>query len=71
MQKGPIGGIEVTLYEGHIVHWEIREQMTETDVEIIIQKAKEKFPEARPRIISDNGRSSSPRTSRSSSGCPA
>lgn len=38
-----------------IVHWEIREQMTETDVEIIIQKAKEKFPEARPRIISDNG----------------
>jgi putative transposase len=39
----------------YIVHWEIREQMTETDVEIIIQKAKEKFPEARPRIISDNG----------------
>lgn len=38
-----------------IIHWEIREQMTETDVEIIIQKAKEKFPEARPRIISDNG----------------
>jgi putative transposase len=38
-----------------IVHWEIREQMTETEVEIIIQKAKEKFPEARPRIISDNG----------------
>ena len=39
----------------YIIHWEIREQMTETDVEIIIQKAKEKFPEARPRIISDNG----------------
>jgi transposase InsO family protein len=38
-----------------IVHWEIREQMTESDVEIIIQRAKEKFPEARPRIISDNG----------------
>ncbi len=38
-----------------IVHWEIREQMTETDVEIVIQKAKERFPEARPRIISDNG----------------
>lgn len=38
-----------------IIHWEIREQMTETDVEIIIQKAKEKYPEARPRIISDNG----------------
>lgn len=39
----------------YIVHWEIREQMTEADVEIIIQRAKEKFPEAKPRIISDNG----------------
>lgn len=39
----------------YIVHWEIREQMTEADVEIIMQRAKEKFPEARPRIISDNG----------------
>lgn len=39
----------------YIVHWEIREQMTEADVEIILQRAKEKFPDARPRIISDNG----------------
>ena len=39
----------------YIVHWEIREQMTEADVEIILQRAKEKFPYARPRIISDNG----------------
>lgn len=39
----------------YIVHWEIREQMTEADVEIIIQRAKEKFPQAKPRIISDNG----------------
>jgi putative transposase len=39
----------------YIVHWEIREQMTEADIEIILQRAKEKFPEARPRIISDNG----------------
>lgn len=38
-----------------IVHWEIREQMTERDVEIIVQRAKERFSEARPRIISDNG----------------
>jgi transposase InsO family protein len=29
--------------------------MKEADVEIIIQRAKEKFPDARPRIISDNG----------------
>lgn len=39
----------------YIVHWEIREQMTEADVETILQRVKEKFPDARPRIISDNG----------------
>jgi putative transposase len=38
-----------------IIHWEIREQMIERDVEIILERAKEKYPEARPRIISDNG----------------
>jgi hypothetical protein len=29
--------------------------MTEAEIEIILQGAKEKYPEARPRIISDNG----------------
>jgi transposase InsO family protein len=29
--------------------------MIEADVKIILQRAKEKFPDARPRIISDNG----------------
>lgn len=38
-----------------IVHWELREAMTEADVEIILQAARERFPEARPRIITDNG----------------
>jgi putative transposase len=38
-----------------IVHWEIREAMKETDAEIVLQRAREKFPQARPRIISDNG----------------
>lgn len=42
-------------YSRFIVHWELRESMTELDVETIIQRAKEKFPDARPRIISDNG----------------
>jgi len=37
------------------VNWNIRETMTEADIEIILQAAKEKYPEARPRIISDNG----------------
>ena len=38
-----------------IVHWELRQAMTEKDVEIILQRAREKFPHAKPRIISDNG----------------
>ncbi len=42
-------------YSRYIVHWEIRESMTEADIEIIIQRARERFPGARPRIISDNG----------------
>jgi transposase InsO family protein len=38
-----------------IVHWEIREAMTESDVECILQRAREAHPGERPRIISDNG----------------
>jgi putative transposase len=37
------------------VHWEIREKMEESDVETIIQRAREAYPDAKPRIISDNG----------------
>jgi putative transposase len=39
----------------YLVHWEIREQMKEKHVELIIQKAREQYPGASPRIISDNG----------------
>ena len=42
-------------YSRSIVHWDIRQIMEEKDVESIILKAREKFPDARPRIISDNG----------------
>jgi len=42
-------------YSRYIVNWDIRESMTEADIEIILQRAKEQYPEARPRIISDNG----------------
>jgi len=38
-----------------IVHWEIREAMKEADAEIVLQRAREKHPQARPQIISDNG----------------
>ena len=42
-------------FSRYIVHWEIREAMKESDVEIILQRAHEKFPDAAPRVISDNG----------------
>ena len=38
-----------------LVHWDLRESMREADVEVILERAKEKYPEAKPRIISDNG----------------
>jgi transposase InsO family protein len=38
-----------------LVHWDLRESMREADVEEILERAKEKYPEAKPRIISDNG----------------
>lgn len=38
-----------------IVHWDLRESMTEADIEIILQSAREKYPDAKPRVISDNG----------------
>jgi len=38
-----------------LVHWDLRASMTEAEIEIILQRAKEKYPEAQPRIISDNG----------------
>jgi transposase InsO family protein len=42
-------------YSRFIVHSELRERMTECDTEIVIQRAREKYPNARPRIITDNG----------------
>lgn len=42
-------------YSRAIVHWEIRESMTEAAVETVLQRAREAHPENRPRIISDNG----------------
>ena len=42
-------------YSRFIVHWEIREKMEESDVETIVQRAREAYPGTTPRIISDNG----------------
>ena len=38
-----------------LVHGELRESMTTRDVTTIVQRATAQFPDARPRIISDNG----------------
>ena len=38
-----------------LVHWELRERMTTADVATVLQRARERFPGAHPRIISDNG----------------
>ena len=42
-------------YSRFLVHWEIRDKMEEGDVETILQRAREKYPGERPRIITDNG----------------
>jgi transposase InsO family protein len=42
-------------YSRTIAHWEIRERMQESDVEIILLRAQEKYPNNNPRVISDNG----------------
>jgi putative transposase len=38
-----------------IVHWDIRESMTELEIELILERGRCKYPDVAPRIISDNG----------------
>ncbi len=42
-------------YSRYIVHHELKKSMTERDVEIVLQKAIEKYPDKKPKLISDNG----------------
>ena len=42
-------------YSRYIVHWEIREKMETLDIQIIEQRALEKFSGVEPRLITDNG----------------
>lgn len=42
-------------FSRYIVHWELRESMKETDVELIVQRALEAFEGVHPKLISDNG----------------
>ena len=38
-----------------VLAWDIRPAMREVDAEIVVQKAREAYPDARPRVISDQG----------------
>ena len=42
-------------YSRYIVYHELRQNMTEFDIEIVMQKAIEKHPDKKPRLITDNG----------------
>ncbi|HEX6992176.1 MAG TPA: integrase core domain-containing protein [Gemmatimonadales bacterium] len=51
-------------YSRAIVHWEIQGSMTEAEVELVIQRGKEKYPGQKTRIITDNGPQSIARDSK-------
>jgi putative transposase len=42
-------------YSRYIVHHELRTSMTEHDVEVVLQRALEKYPGKKPKLITDNG----------------
>jgi len=42
-------------YSRYILHHELRLSMSEFDVEITLERAREKYPDKNPKIISDNG----------------
>ncbi len=42
-------------YSRYVLHHEVRHNMNEYDIELTIQKAKDKYPLAKPRVITDNG----------------
>ena len=39
----------------YVVAWDIRQAMKEADAELVLQRGREQYPQARPQIISDNG----------------
>ena len=42
-------------YSRAILAWDIRPQMREADAEIVLQRAREGYPQAKPRVITDRG----------------
>lgn len=43
-------------FSRYLLHFELRKSMTELDIALVLQRAMEKYPEAKPRLISDNGK---------------
>ena len=49
----------ITVLDGYstkVIHHKLRTQMQQYDIQITVQRAMEKYPSARPRLISDNGK---------------
>jgi transposase InsO family protein len=47
-----------TVFDGYsrkVIHWEVRQEMKGSDGQVVILRAKEKYPDADPRIITDRG----------------
>lgn len=42
-------------FSRYIVHHELRKNMQEYDVEVVLERALEKYPDEHPRLITDNG----------------
>jgi len=42
-------------YSRYIVGWDIRDSMVSGETQLVVERGREAFPEASPRIISDNG----------------
>jgi putative transposase len=42
-------------YSRMVMHFEIREKMEECDIEVVVQRARERYPGVMPRIITDTG----------------
>jgi len=42
-------------FSRYVVAWDLRESMTEADVELVLQRARERFPGCSTRVITDNG----------------
>lgn len=42
-------------YSRYLVHHELRSSMEHKDVILVVERAREKFPQANPRVISDRG----------------